>query len=75
MSSIFETLATITVWVLFISGILMIAGPIIMGLLTKQLAGTIQSVEDGKIWFYRHGLGILMGILSLVAAVYAMSVI
>jgi hypothetical protein len=73
MEGVWETLTKIAVWVLFINGVINILGPAIMGLATKNLAGTIHSVEDGKIWFYRHGLGFLIGILSLVAAVYAMS--
>jgi hypothetical protein len=70
-----EVLAQIAVWVLLISGILSIIGPIIMGLATRNLVGTIHSVEDGKLWFYRHGLGFLIGIFAIIAAAYVMSVL
>ena len=68
-----HTLAQISVWVLFISGLFMILGPLIMGLATKNLAGTIHSVEDGKLWFYRHGLGFLIGAIFIVSAAYVMT--
>ncbi len=65
--------AQIAVWVLFIVGLLMIIVPIIAGLVTKNLAFTVKSVEDGKLWFYRHGLGITIGILAIASAAYVMS--
>lgn len=70
-----HTLAQIAVWVLFISGLIMIIGPLIMGLVTRNLAGTINSVEDGKLWFYRHGLGFIIGAILIVSAAYAMTTI
>ena len=68
-----DTLAQIGVWVLFIIGLIMVIVPIIFGLATKNLALTVHSVEDGKLWFYRHGLGIIIGILAITAAAYVMS--
>ncbi len=65
--------AQIAVWVLLIVGLLMIIVPIIAGLVTKNLAFTVNSVEDGKLWFYRHGLGIIVGILAITSAAYVMS--
>ena len=66
-------LAQISVWVLSITGLMMIIAPITVGLATKNLAMTVHSVEDGKLWFYRHGLGIILGITALVAAAYVSS--
>ena len=68
-----DTLAEIAVWVLLIVGLIMIVAPIIAGLVTRNLAFTVNSVEDGKLWFYRHGLGIITGILAISAAGYVMS--
>ncbi len=68
-----HTIAQIAVWVLFITGLIMIIVPIIVGLATKNLAFTVHTVEDGKLWFYRHGLGIIMGITAIAAAAYVMS--
>ncbi len=68
-----HTLAQIAVWVLFITGLIMIIVPIIAGLATRNLAFTVHSVEDGKLWFYRHGLGIILGIIAIAAAAYVMS--
>lgn len=70
-----ETLAQIAVWVLLIVGLIMIIVPIIFGLATKNLALTVHSVEDGKLWFYRHGLGIIIGIIAISAAGFVMAVI
>lgn len=74
MSETFGTLADIALWVLFILGVVSILAPVIIGLATKNLAGTIQSVEDGKVWFYRHGLGFLIGAAAFVAFFYGLSV-
>ncbi len=68
-----DTLAQIAVWVLLIVGLIMVIAPIIAGLATKNLALTVHSVEDGKLWFYRHGLGIIIGILAITAGAYVMS--
>ena len=70
-----ETLAQIAVWVLLIVGLAMIILPIIAGLVTKNLAFTVNGVEDGKLWFYRHGLGIIIGILAITSAAYVMSIL
>ncbi len=68
-----EVLAQIAVWVLLIVGLIMIIASIISGLATKDLALRVRSVEDGKLWFYRHGLGIIIGIIAIAAAAYVMS--
>jgi hypothetical protein len=46
-----------------------------MGIVTKALIGTVNSVEDGKLWFYRHGLGFIIGAIFLAIAAYAASVL
>ncbi len=68
-----HTIAEVAVWVLFITGLMMVILPIIFGLATKNLAFTVHSVEDGKLWFYRHGLGIILGTIAIAAAGYVMS--
>ncbi len=68
-----DIVAQIAVWVLLIVGLIMVIAPIIVGLATKNLALTVHSVEDGKLWFYRHGLGIIIGILAITSAAYVMS--
>ncbi len=65
--------AQIAGWVLFIIGLIMIIVSVISGLVTKDLALRVRSVEDGKLWFYRHGLGIIIGIIAIAAAAYVMS--
>ncbi len=70
-----EVLAQIAVWVLLIVGLAMIILPIIAGIVTKNLAFTVKSVEDGKLWFYRHGLGIIIGILAITSAAYVISIL
>ena len=74
MSGVFGTLADISLWVHFILGVVNVLGPAIMGIITRNLAGTVHSVEDGKVWFYRHGLGFLIGIAALAAFFYGASV-
>jgi hypothetical protein len=73
MTGTFGTLRDISLWILFILGVVSILGPVIIGLATRNLAGTINSVEDGVVWFYRHGLGFLLGIAALVAFFYGAS--
>jgi hypothetical protein len=70
MSGTFGTLADIALWILFILGVVNILGPAIMGIATRNLAGTVNSVEDGKVWYYRHGLGFLIGIAALLVFFY-----
>ncbi len=31
--------------------------------------------KDGKLWFYRHGLGFIIGAIAIIAAAYVMSVL
>jgi len=73
MSGTFGTLADIALWLLFILGVVSIVGPVIIGIVTRNLVGTINSVDDGKVWFYRHGLGFLIGAAALVAFFYGAS--
>lgn len=70
MPRVFKALTSITAWVLFITGLILLAGPIIVGLATGELVGTINSVDDGMLWFWRHGLGFLLSVIFLTASVY-----
>ena len=70
MPSIFKALASITAWVLFIWGLILVLIPTIIGLATGNLAGTIQTADDGVVWFWRHGVSFLLGVIFLTASVY-----
>jgi hypothetical protein len=48
-------------WTCFIFGMLMVLTPTVIGIATGGLAGTVNPVEAGQLWFYRHGLGWLLG--------------
>ena len=63
MSSTYKTLTAITAWICFISGVLFVILPIVLGLASNGLAGTINDVEAGQLWFYRHGLSFLLGVV------------
>ena len=67
----YRTLAAISVWVLFFTFILSILLPVIVGLVTGALIGGINSVEDGELWFHRHGLSFLIGIAAFFGYYYA----
>ena len=73
MSGVYVTLTDFALWPLFLLGIVNIVAPTIMGIVTQSLAGSIHSVEDGKLWFYRHGLAYLIGAAALVAFFYGAS--
>ena len=63
MSSTYKTLTAITAWMCFISGVIFLILPIAIGISTGALAGTINDVESGKLWFYRHGLSFLIAVV------------
>jgi hypothetical protein len=70
-----NVLVSLIAWVPLVNGLIMVLGPIVFGIATKALIGTINSVEAGKLWFYWHGLGLLIGIASLAVAAYAASIL
>ena len=63
-------LVKFTVWFLLIFGLGMIIVPTVMGFVGGVFAGTIQTIDDGKVWFYRHGLAHLIGLACIVAGAY-----
>ncbi len=69
-----KTLVDVIVWTNFVFAMIMFVVPTIIGILTKGLAGTIATVEDGKLWFYRHGLAYLLGAVCFVVALFAIKV-
>lgn len=74
MTGAYATLVDISLWILFILGILLIIVPVLIGLATRSLGGSIQSIEDGKLWFYRNGLTLLIGIAALFAFFFGASI-
>jgi len=64
MPPIFKALATITAWVLFISGWIFIVWPLLMNIVTGNL------VAGPPTWTFYAGMGI--GVVSLILAVCAM---
>ena len=60
--AIFKTLTAIVAWVCFIFGLVLVLTPTVIGIATGGLAGTVNTVEAGQLWFYRHGLGWLLGL-------------
>ena len=69
MPRVFVALTSITAWVLFISGLLFFLIPIILGAI-GGLVGSINIVEDGILWFWRHGFSFLLGVIFLTASVF-----
>ena len=72
MPSVFKALTSIIAWVLFVSGLIFLLIPIIVGLATGALVGKINSVDDGVVWFLRHGVSFLLSVIFLTASVYVM---
>lgn len=72
--SIFKTLTNIVAWTCFIFGLGMMIVPTVLGIAFGGLAGTINSVETGQIWFYQHGLAYLLGMASFVTYLFAVKV-
>ena len=74
MSSTYKTLTAITAWICFIFGVISVIVPVVIGASTGTLAGTITDVEAGKLWFYRHGLSFLIGIVFFAGFLFAVKV-
>ena len=72
--SIFKTLTSIVAWTCFIFGLISVIAPTVIGIATGGLAGTIITVEDGQLWFYRHGLGWLLGMAFFATYFFAVKV-
>lgn len=60
--STYKKLTSIVAWTCFIFGMISLVAPTVIGIATGGLAGTINDVEAGKLWFYRHGLSWLIGL-------------
>ena len=73
MSS-YKTLTSIVAWTCFIFGMISLVLPTIIGIATGGLAGTINDVEAGKLWFYRHGLSWLIGLGLFLTYLFAVRV-
>lgn len=73
MSS-YKTLTSIITWTCFLFGMISMVVPTIIGIATGGLAGTINTVEAGQLWFYRHGLSWLIGIALFIAYLFAVRV-
>jgi len=52
----------------------MVPAPTVMGIATGGLAGTVNTVEAGQLWFYRHGLGWLLGMAFFAMYLFAVRV-
>ena len=75
MSPLYKSLAAITTWLLFIFCVISLVIPTSIGIITGALAGTINDIDAGKLWFYRHGLSYLIGFLLLIGHLYAVQVL
>ena len=73
MSS-YKTLTSIVAWTCFIFGMISLVVPTILGITSGALAGTINDVEAGKLWFYRHGLSYLIGFALFIGYLFAVKV-
>ena len=73
MSS-YKTLTSIVAWTCFIFGMISLLVPTILGITSGGLAGTINDVEAGKLWFYRHGLSYSIGFALFLGYLWAVKV-
>lgn len=74
MSSNFKTLTSIVAWTCFIFGLVLVIVPVVIGIATGGLVGTINNVEAGQLWFYQHGLSWLLGMAFFAAYFFAVKV-
>jgi hypothetical protein len=74
MSSTYKTLTAITAWICFICGVLFVIAPIAVGIATGALVGTINDVEAGQLWFYRHGLSFLLSVVFFAGFLFSVKV-
>ncbi|MCL4527917.1 MAG: hypothetical protein M1282_00700 [Chloroflexi bacterium] len=70
----FKTLTSIVAWICFLMGLISVIAPTVMGIATGAMSGTVNSVADGQIWFYRHGLGWLLGMAFFATYFFAVKV-
>lgn len=75
MSPIYKTLTAITAWILFVFGVISVIVPTVIGISTGALMGTINDIDAGKLWFYRHGLSYLIGFLLFLGFLYAVKIL
>ena len=73
-TSTFKTLTSIVAWTCFIGGLALVIVPIVIGIATGGLMGTINTVEAGKLWFYQHGLSWLLGMGFFLTYFFAVKV-
>jgi len=52
----------------------LVIAPTVIGIATGGLAGTINHVEAGQLWFYRHGLGWLLGMAFFATHLFTVKV-
>jgi hypothetical protein len=53
---------------------LFVIAPIVIGLATGGLAGTINDVEAGQLWFYRHGQSFLLAVVFFAGFLFSVKV-
>ena len=70
----FKTLTSIVAWTCFIFGMISLVAPLIIGIATGGLAGTINDIDAGKLWFYRHGQSWLIGLGLFLVYLFAVRV-
>ena len=72
--SIFKTLTSIVAWTCFTFGLVAVIAPTVIGITTGGLSGTINTVDAGQLWFYRHGLGWLLGMAFFATYLFTVKV-
>ncbi|NOZ29848.1 MAG: hypothetical protein GXP39_17610 [Chloroflexi bacterium] len=74
MSSTYKALTAIAAWFCFINAMLSVIALLALGIATGALMGTVNDVESGKLWFYRHGQSFLIGAVFFALFLYAVQV-
>ncbi len=73
-TSTFKNLTSIVAWICFIMGLISVIAPTVMGIASGAMAGTVNTVADGQLWFYRHGLGWLLGMAFFATYLFTVKV-
>ena len=74
MSSTYKTLTAIVAWTCLVFGLISVIGPTVVGIVTGQLVGTINDLDSGLLWFYRHGVSWIIGVVLFAVFLYAVKV-
>jgi hypothetical protein len=55
-------------------GLIVVIVPTVLGFVTGAMSGTVNTIEDGQLWMYRHGIAWLLGMAFFATYLLAVKV-